>query len=164
MFNKLLKDFQKAKEKVENFIESEDGKKLTEKAQKLKSQGLEVLDIARKEIISAKKELFDNKEEVIKETKKQDVAEVMTRKPSHPEDVRIINIMDNSKRKLLNETNLNRNITQILYKEGFLYLDQIESLTIEELQAINGIGVKSAEIIKNFLDIYLESRALNSKI
>lgn len=189
----MLKNlFKQIQEKAEDFKKTEDYKKLSEGAVKVKEKGIEYFNLAKKEVLSAKSELFDkepvskepvSKEEVdlkdikkeevkapIKETvKKETVSKAKvtpektksTSKKPLKESPKVLN--DNSKRKMLSDTNLNKNIVSALNKEGYVYLDQIEALTDEELSEVKGIGLKSVETIRGFLETYLESRRVNSK-
>lgn len=186
----MLKNlFKQIQEKAEDFKKTEDYKKLSEGAVKVKEKGIEYFNLAKKEVLSAKSELFDkepvSKQEVdLKDIKKEEVktaaketvkketvvkskattdkakAKPTSKKPVK-ESPKVLN--DNSKRKMLSDTNLNKNIVSALNKEGYVYLDQIEALTDEELSEVKGIGLKSVETIRGFLETYLESRRVNSK-
>lgn len=184
----MLKNlFKQIQEKAEDFKKTEDYKKLSEGAVKVKEKGIEYFNLAKKEVLSAKSELFDkepvSKEEVdLKDIKKEEVKapikeavkkETVSKAKVTPEKTKSTSkkpvkespkvLNDNSKRKMLSDTNLNKNIVSALNKEGYVYLDQIEALTDEELSEVKGIGLKSVETIRGFLETYLESRRVNSK-
>lgn len=184
----MLKNlFKQIQEKAEDFKKTEDYKKLSEGAVKVKEKGIEYFNLAKKEVLNAKSELFDKdqeskeevdlkdiKKEAVKPTVKENVKKQTVEKPKTTdekskssskkpvkESTKVLN--DNSKRKMLSDTNLNKNIVSALNKENYIYLDQIEALTDEELSEVKGIGLKSVETIRGFLETYLESRRVNSK-
>lgn len=178
--------FKQIQGKAEDFKKTDDYKKLSEGAVKVKEKGIEYFNLAKKEVLNAKSELFDkgteSKEEVdLKDIKRDDIKQTVkesvkketvaktkgttskskTAKKPVKESQKVLN--DNSKRKMLSDTNLNKNIVSALNKENYVYLDQIELLTDDELAEIKGIGLKSVETIRGFLEKYLESRRVNSK-
>lgn len=180
MLKNLIKQIQN---RAEDFKKTDDYKKISDGAVKVKEMGIEYFNIAKKEVLNAKNEFFDkvntkedskiNEVEENIHKKEKDTGPIKntdtkktpskTKKPEQKKKNTVEGLVDNSKRKMLSDTNLNKNIVAALNKNDYVYLDQIENLKDEELSSIKGVGPKSVEAIRGFLDIYLESRRVNSK-